>query len=399
MLMKHLIANIAILFFSITCFCSLSAQNPGVKKWTLGGYISNMQTVMDIDSLEGYWLYQSQFHNRLNFEWYPASPLLFTFQARNRVMYGDFIRMDVDDQYARSLDEESGWMDLSFNLSAGRSYIINTAIDRLYLQLELDKLWITLGRQRINWGQTFIWNPNDWFNTYSFFDFDYEERAGSDAVRLRYFTGFASSAEFAVKIDSAKNVTAAFLLKANKWQYDFQLLGGILANDDFGIGIGWSGHIKSIGFRGEMNYFHPTENPSDTSGLFFVSMGFEHIFSNSLMIQFEGLYSQQPKGFDEISFVEYYQKPLSVKTLSFTEWNFFGQVTYPFTPLLNGALSAMYFPNIDGFFVGPSISYSLANNLDFSLFLQIFSGEYPIGEEANKRHTLNFGFARFKYSF
>lgn len=390
---------VAILFFSVTCLSSQIAQNADLKKWSLGGYISNMQTIMDIDTLKGYWLYQSQFHNRLNLGFYPVSPLFVSIQARTRILFGDLIRMDLDGQYAKSMNKESGWMDLSFNLATGRSYIFNTTIDRLYFQLELNKFWITLGRQRFNWGQTFVWNPNDWFNTYSFFDFDYEERQGSDAVRLRYFTGFTSSAEIAAKLDSAKNVTAAFLLKMNKWQYDLQLLGGVLASEDYGIGLGWSGQIKNIGFRGEMNYFHPIKNPADTSGLFFMSIGFDYVFSNSLMIQCEGLYNQQPKGFDETGFIEYYQKPLSVKDLSFTEWNFFGQISYPFTPLLSGTLSAMFYPKIDGFFLGPSISYSLANNFDFSLFFQIFSGEYQIGEDTDERHNIHLGFARFKYNF
>ncbi|HVB02111.1 MAG TPA: hypothetical protein VNE41_00190, partial [Chitinophagaceae bacterium] len=26
-----------------------------------------------------------------------------------------------------------------------------------------------LGKQRINWGKTLVWNPNDWFNTFNLF--------------------------------------------------------------------------------------------------------------------------------------------------------------------------------------------------------------------------------------
>lgn len=38
------------------------------------------------------------------------------------------------------------------------------------------------------------WNPNDWFNTYNYFDFDYEERPGTDAIRVRvYFKDGMSS--------------------------------------------------------------------------------------------------------------------------------------------------------------------------------------------------------------
>lgn len=386
-------------FACIALLQCAAAQDGGLKQWSLGGYVSNMQTIMDYDSLNGYWIYQSQFHNRLNVGYYPASWLSVSMQARNRLLLGDAVRMDINDALANSLEKEAGWLDLSFNLLERRSYILNTQIDRLYMKLEINKLWVTLGRQRINWGQAFVWNPNDWFNTYSFFDFDYEERAGSDAFRLQYFTGFTSSVEAAVKIDSAENITAAMLVKTNKWEYDFQFLGGILDGHDYGMGMGWSGHIRNISFRGEMSYFHPIRNFSDTTGLFFMSMGLDYMFSNSLMIQVEGLYNGLPKGYGGMNFTEYYSRPLSVKDLSFTEWNIFGQVSYPFTPLLNGTLSAMFFPKIEGFFIGPSLTWSIANNFDFSLLMQVFSGKYPGEEGTPEKHNLNFGFVRFKYNF
>lgn len=378
---------------------NLTAQNTINQKWSLDGYLSNMQTILDIDSLNGYWLYQSQFHNRLNLKLYPVSPLLISVGARNRLIFGDMVRMDFSGEYARSLGQEAGWMDLSFNLLEKNSYILNTNIDRLFFQLQLNKLWITVGRQRINWGQTFVWNPNDWFNTYSFFDFDYEERPGSDAVRIQYFTGFTSSAEVAVKLDHDENITAAFLLKMNKWQYDFQLLGGVLAGKDYGIGAGWSGQIRNMGFRGELNYFRPIENFKDTAGLFFASIGLDYIFDNSLMLQFEGLYNQQPEGSDQEDFVDYYQKSLSVKDLSITEWSLFGQVSYPVTPLLTGTLSGMIFPKLRGYFIGPNVTYSLSDNLDFSFVLQVFSGEFSNYEGIDKRRTIHLGFLRFKYNF
>ncbi len=91
----------------------------------------------------------------------------------------------------------------------------------------MDKFQVTLGRQRINWGQTFVWNPNDIFNAYSYFDFDYIERPGSDAVRLQYFPSSSSVAEFAVKVDDENDITAAGLYRFNKWGYDIQFLAGL----------------------------------------------------------------------------------------------------------------------------------------------------------------------------
>ncbi len=397
--MKFFRVFVLIIIF-LESLAGLSAQQyTDIKKLFVGGYLSNMQAIIDRESQNDYWLIQNQFHNRINVEYHPVPVFSMSTGIRNRFIFGDLVRLDFDGQYARSLDQESGWLDLSFNLFSGESYIINTHIDRLFFQLELNKLWITVGRQRINWGQNYVWNPNDWFNAYSFYDFDYEERPGSDAIRMQYFTGFTSSAEVAVKLDHDENITAAFLWRMNKWRYDFQLLGGLLASDDCGIGAGWSGHIWDFGFRGEMNYFHPLTHFSDTAGLFFISIGFDYIFNNSLMLQFEGLYNQRPAGMEQEDFEEYYQRSLSAKDLSFTEWNIFGQVSYPITPLLTGTLSAMFFPQIDGFFIGPNLTYSLSDNLDFSLIVQIFRGDDPNGITDDARYDVNFGFIRFKYNF
>jgi hypothetical protein len=375
------------------------SQEDSLKKLTLEGYVSSMQSVIYMDSMQGYWYYESQIHNRLNIGYYPTSRISMALQARNRFITGDRFKSDATGGYTKSLAEDAGFMDLAFNWASGRSYVLNTAIDRLYMKYSFNKLEVTVGRQRVNWGQTYVWNPNDWFNTYSFFDFDYEERPGSDAVRIQYFTGALSGAEFVAKVDSAGSLTAAGLYKFNRGSYDFQLLGGWLAGSDLGLGTGWTGNIGQIGFRGEMSYFHPARHFLDTTGLFFFSLALDYTTAHSLMIQVEGFYNQLPPGYSGKSFVEFYQRPLSVKDLSFTEWNFMVMFSYPFTPLISGSLAALWYPGISGYYLGPSFTCSLADNLDLSLVLQYFSGRLPGPSGEPERQNLTLGFLRFKYSF
>jgi len=73
-------------------------------------------------------------------------------------------------------DNDPGFVDMSRNIVSGSSYFLNITADRFWLDYHQQGLDLRLGRQRINWGQTFVWNANDVFNSYSFFDFDYEER-------------------------------------------------------------------------------------------------------------------------------------------------------------------------------------------------------------------------------
>jgi hypothetical protein len=83
--------------------------------------------------------------------------------------------------YAESLESDKGWMDLSWYLATGKRVALNSTFDRLLVTFEKESWNVLLGQQRINWGQTLVWNPNDIFNTYSFFDFDYVERPVCDA--------------------------------------------------------------------------------------------------------------------------------------------------------------------------------------------------------------------------
>lgn len=65
--------------------------------------------------------------------------------------------------------------------------ILRTMIDRLWIDWAYKKWELRAGRQRINWGKTSVWNPNDLFNTFNYANFDYEEQAGSDAIKLSYY--------------------------------------------------------------------------------------------------------------------------------------------------------------------------------------------------------------------
>ncbi|MCH7657021.1 MAG: hypothetical protein IIB05_01695 [Bacteroidetes bacterium] len=354
------------------------------------GYLSNMQTVM-FEKIDENWLSDHLIHNRLNFKWYISDNATATVEMRNRFIYGDF--MKIIPGYSAIIEQDQGWMNLSVNLLEENSFLLNSNIDRAYLDLFFGKLQIRTGRQRINWGRTFAWNPNDIFNAYSFFDFDYVEKPGSDAVLVQYYTGFSSVAQAAVKIDRNDKVTAAGLFQFNKWGYDFQFLGGILNSDDWVIGAGWEGDISGAGFRGEMSWFRAKDNFSDTSGTIMLSLSGDYTFKNSLNIRTEFLYN----GFDQTTsgFSDYYFQTLSVKNISFTDYSVFTGISYPFNPLFNGSFSFMLFPSMNGYYIGPDLSLSLTDNMGISFILQHFSGEFTEGT----REKLTFAFLRLKWSF
>jgi hypothetical protein len=287
---------------------------------------------------------------------------------------------------------DPGVVDMSWNILNENSFFLNTTVDRLWLDFNFNKFQARIGRQRINWGQTFVWNPNDIFNAYSFFDVDYTERPVSDAIRLQYYPSFSSAIELAAKINRDNDVTVAGLGRFNKWGYDIQFLAGYASSSDIVAGAGWSGSIGSVSFRGEGSWFHPLKSFSDTSGTAIVTIGADKIFEDNSMVQVQLMYCNNPPAPGD--FTSLYTGTLSAKDLAFSEFTAFGQFLWAATPLLNVGISGMWFPDLKGYFAGPSIDYSLAENLDFSLIWQHFDGEI-----SGIKSRLNLGYLRIKFSF
>ena len=178
----------------------------GQENLSINGYLNDMQSLYHVEPLG--WLWQNQVHNRLNVEYYPADWLHISVQARTRFITGDSLLLPAG--YTDQAKIDRGWMDLSWayghSLGNESNMVLSSMLDRLLAEFTFGDFVATIGRQRINWGQTFAWNPNDIFNTYSYFDVDYPERPGSDAIRLQYYTGIASNIEVAAKVDHNKKL-------------------------------------------------------------------------------------------------------------------------------------------------------------------------------------------------
>ncbi len=385
------------------------------KKFVLNGYLVNMQSVsisenpFDVpDSLayltkgdNNIYNVNTYFQNRLNLFWYASDKLTISAQMRNRLVIGDQVRLDFDGQVEKSYENAGNFFNPSWNVAVGNSYILNLAFDRLYAEYSTGDLDVTIGKQRINWGKTFAFNPNDMFNTYSYFDFDYEEKPGTDAVRAMYYTGAASSIELAANIDSASHVSAALKWNANLWNYDFQFIGGTLNEEDLALGLGWSGYIKGASWRGEFAWYQPFENFADTSGVMMLSTGFDYTIKAKWTVQAEVMLAKLPEG-KKIAFFDAYAPPQSVKDLATSPFQLLGSVMYQASPLSTLSLASIWYPHPDikGIFIGPSWTYSVADNFSASFYWQYFHGNFPdsLSNEVREQ-SVNSGFMRLKYSF
>ncbi len=383
--MRSLLVATGVILLSVMPLFSQEKQQVIV----LNGYVTTMQSAM-FDSLSGPVVYDNLIHNRLNFKGYINSHLTFAAEFRNRLFTGDMVR--TNSSYSEMIGRDLGFADMSWNIINKSSFLLNTTIDRLWFDVNAGKAQLRIGRQRINWGQTLVWNPNDIFNAYSFFDFDYAERPGSDALRLQYFPTYSSAVELAAKVNYDNAITAAGLYRFNKWGYDIQFLAGWVNSEDIVLGAGWSGSIGSYSLRGEGSWFEPVDEFLKTEGTLLLTAGADKIFQNNSMAQVQVMYCNNPLSLTD--FNSFYIGNLSSKDLAFSRFSAFGQFTWAATPLLNTSISAMWFPDLKGYFAGPSVDYSLADDLDFSLIWQHFTSIMD-----GTKTRINLGFLRIKYSF
>ncbi len=356
----------------LTVFLGGEVMAQSDSKVSLKGFFEYNNTVWAPPEQQP-WTEISGIYNRLDMNWFPNNHVNFQLGMRNNFNFGSLMAK-FSPLYANYLTEDDGFMDLTFKLARDSSYILYSNLDRLNFKFSFSKLEVTLGRQRINWGINTVWNPNDIFNTYNYFDFDYVERPGSDAFLLQYYTGALSSLQVAAKLDRQHQLTAAAMYKFNLKNYDFQLLSGVM-DQDFVAGFGWAGQIGGAGFTGEGSYFRNLKTFRRATGQWVISVSGNYTFKNSLFLNTSFIYNSTgttgPAGLN--NFLQLAN--LSPKTLTLSRLNWFAEASYPITPLIKADVSAIVNPYDKSAFLGPSLDFSLTENLELFVMGQVFAGK------------------------
>ncbi len=357
----------------IVCCCTatLFAQEEKEKKTQLNGYVKQMGIVTFADDLA---TYDNLVHNRLNFKWRPNNEWTIALEARNRLFNG--YKVENIPMYAELLEFNNDYLDLSWTPIDNGNTILHLMLDRAYVKYFKEQLELTIGRQRINWGKTLVWNPNDLFNTYSFFDFDYEEMPGSDAFRASYYWGISSSVDFAIKMaDNWEDFVGAANYQFNIKSYDIQILGGYHKRDAT-VGVGWAGYLGQGGFKGEASYFTPVYKKTQSYEAFLCTVSYDYSFKSSLYLNVSAIYNSAGEANPGLGIVgDALSLGLTPKTLTSYNISTFVQGMYQFHPLVFGGMSLMYQPQDQSTFISPVVTISAKQNLDVDLIGQAFLGE------------------------
>jgi hypothetical protein len=339
------------------------------KRLFYRGYVKSLQTAAFTPD-RGSLLTGNLLHKRLNFRWELSSSLTARTEFRTRAWWGEQVRLTPE--FDSLVDYENGLMDLSAVLIDEPGLVVHAIADRLLLNWRRGVWDLSLGRQRINWGMSTTWNPNDLFNAYNFFDFDYEERPGSDGLRLRYaLAGGMSVLEAAVsRQQEAGSTVAALLYRFNRSRYDIQLLAG-LYKEDLAAGLGWAGSIGQAGFRGEATYFHPKDNILDEKGVLSATAGIDYSFEGGWYAGTSALYSSAGSN-QVVSLEGLTSRQLSPRLLMPYRLSFLALGSRQWTPLFTSQLNVIFSPPSRALILFPVLTWSVADNWDVDLVGQSF---------------------------
>lgn len=379
--------NLSVILFFVSSFFACGQSDPG---FDFKGYLKHMNiiSVFNTDSLTT----SSLFHNRLKFKWYSANDFSAALEIRNRMFYGEQIKLSP--LLGKVLNQDNGLFDMAFLLTDQKGCKLVTNIDRAYLRWNKDNIDVQLGRQRINWGISLVWNPNDLFNAASFVDFDYEERSGTDALRIQYKTASLSGFEFiASPGKEAKKSIYALMYRFNKHKYDVQLFSAVYLSD-IALGLGWAGSLKQLGFKGELTCFKSYEKALFPKQAINSSISFDYTFKGSNYFNISYLYNSngsntlgQPGNINSLYVND-------VKHLSPALHSAFFQISRAFNPLITGSFSTIFLVGMNQFFLMPSINYSIKDDWDINLVVQSL-----LNNPDKKENNLTNLFLRLRWSF
>ncbi|WP_375749813.1 hypothetical protein [Vibrio sp. HN007] len=351
-----------------------SAQIPGLepeKQWSLGGYIKYMPSYSIVD--DGPDRSDQLIHQRFNFEYRFKSKTRVNVGVRNRIFQGDSVEQPL---FSKLVSKDYGYIDLSKNWYENRNTIANSQIDRLSLTHNKEDWQIRAGRFRVNWSMNTIWNPNDVFNTYSVYDFDYQEKPGTDAFSLSKQLGYASQFDvvYHPKSDSTSDSWALRYLH-NQSGWDIQLIGGQAYEDNI-LGMGAAGDRFGAGLRAEISHFmpHNSAGNSDEKNNTVISTEADYSFGGEYNLSVRGayLYVKQPQ--EPTNAAVYLNLPLTAKTLSFTRHTIYSELNFDTSALNKVSLAGIYYQE-SSYYLSLTDTYSLANDWQLIGIIQRYSGK------------------------
>ena len=330
----------------------------------LSGSYKSLLTVGETLSKEDYWSDLNRL--RLEIDVKPMDTILIKTVYDNEAIVGTILKTG---EFALAKEaEENTLFDLNREIADHQDLFWRHSLYRLYLTYSKRELNLTVGRQRVAWGQARIWNPTDLFNPISPLRIEREQRTGVDAVNIDYSFGPLAGINIVYAPGNERTEgSIGARARTNIEGYDLSMILGEFREDRV-MGLDFAGNIGDTGLRGEGTFTQQKEGKDFSR----VVLSWDYNFASSLYLLLEYLYNGGNLGREAT--------PLTITAFSgeivTRNMNFLASgIGYDLTPLARFDLYGIYDIDEGSLFLNPDVRYNILRDLDWVTGAQIFSGD------------------------
>lgn len=356
-------------FLLLFALCSLLSSK-SFARFNLGGYAKSLDFVSRETQTRSYEILSGN-RLRLDTEWQDREQLFdFRLIVDHEFLVGSSLsaqRTAINSGFQRNELLQLNWI-----LNEKENLIWRHSFYRAYLKWRMKNLDAAIGRERIAWGQGRIWTPTDTINPYDPLSVEREERAGSDALDLKWNANELSFLEMAYVPRSKLEWEQSLLLgraHLNFKQMDWEFMGGKIEDERI-IGFNHAAQIFEGSIRSELTYnFHSALRKDFLRAL--LSYDYSFSLKQPLYLLAEFYYN----GIGERDKNDYARVLLKQNDQQFFGKDYLGLgLTYEFSSLWKAESYGILNLDDGSAFIGPQIRWQPIKDLEMTIGYQAFLG-------------------------
>jgi len=283
----------------------------------------------------------------------------------SELLLGSFLRTQ-DYQFSRSFARPT-LLDLDWTISENGRHRLRQELFRAFATFYDGPLQITVGRQRVAWGTGFVWTPTDLLNPIDPTAVERDEKAGVDAVHVAVAAGALSRIEAVVAPGRRRDLTSVAVRgSSHLGEYDVSLMGGVFRKDVV-IGADFAGYLGGAGFRGEWAYTVPRTGRATLRAVVNTDYNFPGGWYGFVELHHNGPGTRDRRRYDTRALLS---------GVLFNVAREYGAVmlTKSLTPLVKASVYTLFNINDGSGLAGPSVTWSVFQNLELALSTYVFYG-------------------------
>lgn len=310
-------------------------------------------------------------------------------EIRTRAFFGPIYESIPD--LTKTLEHPSAYFRPEAAIVQDQHITVFTEADRAYAGYRTERWDIRIGKQRINWGTNLVWNPNDLFNTYNILDFDYEERPGTDALRMQYDFGERRVLDIAYAPEKDDRSVMACMYRTHLGTFDLQFSAGSYRGQGV-LGTGWAGNAGTAGFKGEVNHYLKR---SGHTGQTCAALTMDYTFKGNWYVFISGLWQHHAAPFFQpLDFING-ESSITPKYLMPYQFSSYLGGMKELSPKWSVQMAAIYGEKNQSLILFPAATWKVSEDFELLLTGQGYFTRSGVtwGNQANAMYL------RFKYNF